>query len=83
MIVLVMLIMMVMMTLMMFCDNQLLKETKGKRDGNLSKPEQTMGQVQNCGCAYIYKYGVHIYKYGVHINKFSVQIQIQCSYTNS
>ena len=71
-----MLIMMVMMTLMMFCDNQLLKETNGKRAGNLSKPEQTMGKVQNCGCAYIYKYGVLIYKYSVHIYKYSVHIQM-------
>ena len=39
--------MMMMMITMWFCNNQSVKEAKGKAGGNPSRPEQTMGRAQH------------------------------------
>ena len=47
------------MMMRMFCNNQLVKEANGKPGGNLSRPEQTMGQAEillSFAVKYRYKY---------------------------
>ena len=47
--------MMVMIT-MWFCNNQSVKEAKGKAGGNPSRPEQTMDRAQHGKTEYKYSY---------------------------
>ena len=56
----VMIEMMMMMITMWFCNNQSVKEAKGKAGGNPSRPEQTMGRAQHGKTEYKYSYK---YKY--------------------
>ena len=45
-----------MMITMWFCNNQSMKEAKGKAGGNPSRPEQTMGRAQHGKTEYKYSY---------------------------
>ena len=47
---------------MWFCNNQSVKEAKGKAGGNPSRPEQTMGRAQHGKTEYKYSYK-YKYKY--------------------
>ena len=53
---------MMMMITMWFCNNQSVKEAKGKGGGNPSRPEQTMGRAQHGKTEYKYSYR-YKYKY--------------------
>ena len=53
---------MMMMITMWFCNNQSVKEAKGKAGGNPSRPEQTMGRAQHGKTEYKYSYR-YKYKY--------------------
>ena len=51
-----MMIEMMRMITMWFCNNQSVKEAKGKAGGNPSRPEQTMGRAQHGKTEYKYSY---------------------------